>query len=183
MVNLLVLLWRSLKELARMAKLSRQKLKNVVKECLVEILQEGLTTQGAPNPAVNLNESNSRQISRMQAAQTRNLSAPNGHAPMPNRSRAADNISYGPRGDTSTAANPQFDQKVNNTISHLTDDPVMAAIFSDSARTTLQEQLQAENRTPAMTQGDQAARAMASSDPTDLFAGASQNWAQLAFSD
>ena len=119
----------------------------------------------------------------MQAAQTRNLSAPNGHAPMPNRSRAADNISYGPRGNTAAAANPQFDQRVNNTISHLTDDPVMAAIFSDSARTTLQEQIQAETRTPAMSQGDQAARAMASSDPSELFAGASRNWADLAFSD
>ena len=167
-----------------MAKLSRQKLKNVVKECLVEILQEGLTTQGASNPGINLNESNSRQITRMQAAtQTRNLSAPRGHAPMPNRSRAADNISYGPSGGKASAANPQFDQKVNNTISHLTDDPMMAAIFSDSARTTLQEQLQAENRGPAVSQGDQAARAMATSDPSELFSGASQNWANLAFSD
>ena len=137
-----------------MAKLSRQKLKNVVKECLVEILQEGLTTQGS-NLNMNLNESNSRQISRMKAAQTQNLTAPRGHAPMPNRSRAADNITYGARSQE-PAPDPKFDQRVNSTISHLTDDPMMAAIFSDSARTTLQEQLQAETRGPVIAQGDQA---------------------------
>jgi len=166
-----------------MAKLSRQKLKNVVKECLVEILQEGLTTQNT-DPNINLNESNSRQISRMKSSQqTRNLSAPKGHAPMSNRSSAADNISYGSRNNTNQSANPQFEQRVNSTINHLTDDPVMAAIFSDSARTTLQEQRQAETRSPVVAQGDKATRAMASSDPTELFAGASQNWADLAFSD
>ena len=165
-----------------MAKLSRQKLKNVVKECLVEILQEGLTTQSDVNPSINLNESNSRQISKMHA-QNKPTSKHHTQQATRNRSSAADNISYGPKNSTQPAGNPQFDQKVNNTISHLTDDPVMAAIFSDSARTTLQEQLQAENRSPVITQGDKATRAMASSDPTELFAGASKNWADLAFSD
>ena len=175
-------LYLGLRGLVKMAKLSRQKLKNVVKECLVEILQEGLVTQSS-SPSMNLNESNSRKVSRMKSAQqTRDLTGPNGHAPMSNRSRAADNISYGTK-NTAQQPNPQFDQRVNNTISHLTDDPVMAAIFSDSARTTLQEQRQAEHRSPVVAQGDQATRAMASSDPSELFAGASQNWADLAFSD
>ena len=57
----------------------------------------------------------------------------------------------------------------------------MAAIFSDSARTTLQEQLSAENRTPAFSQGDQAARTMAANDPSNMFSESADKWAALAF--
>ena len=48
-----------------MSKVSRQKLKSVVKECLVEILKEGITTQGSVSENSRLTESNSMQVSRM----------------------------------------------------------------------------------------------------------------------
>ena len=54
-----------------MSKVSRQKLKSVVKECLVEILKEGITTQGNVSENSRLTESNSMQVSRMQASQSR----------------------------------------------------------------------------------------------------------------
>lgn len=161
-----------------MSKVSRQKLKSVVKECLVEILKEGITTQGSVSENTQLSESNSMQVSRMQASQSRTNST---NAQPVRRSSAADNISYGPRTDAAPAKNPEFDQKISNTINHLTDDPIMAAIFSDSARTTLQEQLSAENRTPGFSQGDQAARTMAANDPANMFSESADKWAALAF--
>jgi len=161
-----------------MSKVSRQKLKSVVKECLVEILKEGITTQGNVSENSRLTESNSMQVSRMQASQAQTNSR---NAQPPRRSSVADNISYGPRGNSALTKNPEFDQKISNTINHLTDDPIMAAIFSDSARTTLQEQLGAENKTPAFSQGDQAARTMAANDPANMFSESADKWAALAF--
>jgi hypothetical protein len=35
----------------------------------------------------------------------------------------------------------------------------------------------------AMTQGDTAAKIVAQSDPSDIFGGAAEKWASLAFSD
>ena len=58
----------------------------------------------------------------------------------------------------------------------------MASIFEDTAATTLQEQIAAERGAP-VTGGDAASLAVANSDPSQLFAEASQNWAALAFSE
>tara|TARA_Y100000592_G_scaffold58519_1_gene91620 strand:- start:998 stop:1300 length:303 start_codon:yes stop_codon:yes gene_type:complete len=87
----------------------------------------------------------------------------------PLRSRALDSI--------------KFDQRVNETASAMTSDPVMQSIFSDTAKTTLQDQLQHTQNAPSIPVGaDAAARAAALSSPEDLFEGSS-NWAALAFSD
>ena len=161
LLNRLEQVYLHLRELVRMAKLSKQKLKLIVKECLVELLQEGLTSQSTPN--------------------VRTHSARNNVQEGLTRSSALDNISFSQK---SEPKNHNFEQNINTAVSSLTDDPVMASIFSDTARTTLQEQTQAEGRQmPSHAQGDVAARTMAASDPQNIFGTASDKWAALAFSD
>jgi|MDTB01.3.fsa_nt_gb hypothetical protein len=135
-------------------KLNRSSLKSLVKECLVEILSEGLS------------ETSSMMI---ESAPTRKK-ATRKREPAPRRP-ALDTV--------------KFDNAIDNSVQHLTEDPVMSSIFADTARTTLQEQLSEDGRTghgaSVSAHGDPAAKAAASSDPSDLFGEASTNWAALAF--
>ena len=110
-----------------MAKVSRSVLKEIVKECLVEILAEGLTSSV-----------NSIQESRSQAPKNRK------------RSRKQERISP----DVFQQRNKMLREKTvspsapvnNETISNLTDDPMMQAIFADTAQTTLLEQKVGEGK-------------------------------------
>ena len=63
-------------------------------------------------------------------------------------------------------------------VSELTDDPMMASIFADTAQTTLQEQV--EGRKP---NADNAAAVVNNAqDMSDIFEGAG-NWAAIAFGE
>ena len=139
-----------------MAKLNRSALKSLVKECLVELLSEGL----ADTEAALVESAPRRRKTKRQS-------------PEPQRRPALDTV--------------KFDSAVESSVSALTEDPVMSSIFSDTARTTLQEQLSEEGRNAHGAQvfahGDSAAKAVAASDPTDIFGGASKNWAALAFDE
>ena len=87
---------------------------------------------------------------------------------------ALDNISY--------ASAPRQEQKINT--SGITSDPIMSAIFEDTAATTLRDQMAAERGRPVAGSGADAATLMVSNnDPTELFGESAQNWAALAFSD
>jgi len=124
-----------------MPKLNRNQLKGIVKECLLEILSEGLlaeTTTTRPK----------------KQARVRN---------------------------TEPARNKNFDAAINESVQGLTDNPVMADIFADTARTTLQEQLGAETGGPMATGGDAATRQMGDSDPDEVFGDVASRWASLAF--
>ena len=150
-----------------MAKFSRNQLKSLVKECLVEILEEGIGTPGA-----QLQESRSRRSASKQPAT---------HT----RRRGLDNITYGSK---KKVENPDFKNNVKQSVRSLTPDPVLQAIFSDTAKTTLQEQINdnGSNSTAEAQiamQGDSASREMIQSDPMSMFGESSQNWAALAFSD
>ena len=80
--------------------------------------------------------------------------------------------------------NQNFEKKVNNVIQNATNDPVMASILADTAKTTLQEQNQNDNPGKFITgHKDNAARAVSEADPTKMFGEAASNWAQLAFSN
>ena len=138
-----------------MAKVSKKILKSIVKECLVEILAEGLTG----GDTVSLNESiNTHTHSN------KNLS----RMLPPNKK----------------VKNQNFEKKVNNVIQNATNDPVMASILADTAKTTLQEQNQNDNPGKFITgHKDNAARAVSEADPTKMFGEAASNWAQLAFSN
>ena len=140
-----------------MAKVTKTVLKNIVKECLVEILQEGIS------PGSLIRES--RPSKKMSGLQTK-------------RDRPGDSM-------RPALDNVRFSQKVDEVASSLTNDPVMSSIFKDTAQTTLQNQFNAEGSSrPVMPshQGDAAAKAVAASEINDLFEGADK-WAALAFAD
>ena len=141
-----------------MAKITKSGLKSLIKECLIEILAEGLG-ESVDN---HLNEVR-QPVRRRQKAPSRQKS----------RRPALDSIS--------------FNQQIDKTAAVLTENPVMASIFKDTAATTLQEQLQVDSqKTSHLAQvavnGDAAAKTIAASDPNDVFGDASNNWATLAFS-
>jgi len=139
-----------------MAKLTRTALKSIVKECLVEILAEGLASTGE-----TLLESRSAQVRKPKAKKT---------------SSHLDSISYNNKSTLS--------ENLLNKINSTTNDPVMADILKDTALNTLPNQIGADQNMSyvhRVSQGDQATKVMAQSDPLDMFEGAS-NWATLAFS-
>ena len=143
-----------------MAKLSRNILKGIVKECLVEILSEGLDDSMS-----TLSES------RLSSMKTNRSIERN--SKVKKKKSAADSM----------IQNPNFNQNIKKTAESLTSDPVLSTIFQDTARTTLQEQVSAEKMGTSSMQGDAAARAVSNSDPSDVFGESSDRWASLAFSD
>ena len=144
-----------------MAKLSRNDLKEVVKECLIEILAEGLVGDASP-AGVNMLESklNESAPKKRKAKKSARASRP-----------ALDNIA--------------FSKVVEKSVGALTDDDIMASIFADTARTTLQEQIGAESKGGIIGQGDNATRTMDSLDPVEAFGDerSPDHWAQLAFAN
>ena len=147
-----------------MAKVTKKVLKGIVKECLVEILAEGIASND-----INSALTESRESRRVQGESRKK---PNTRS---NLHPSTDNIS--------------FSSAVNEATSTMTDDPVMSAIFADTARTTLQQQYGAEASNPRAAvsgmgsqHGDAASQAVASNPIEDLFEGAG-NWATLAFAE
>lgn len=131
-----------------MAKINKTLLKNLIKECIVEVLAEGLGTS-----TTELNESIKSSSSK--------------------KSVSAKKVK-----------NENFEKSVKNTTQGMTEDPLMADIFADTARTTLQEQVAADSQKAKFVAngGDAASQAVANSDLGDLFGDATSNWADLAFS-
>ena len=141
-----------------MAKVKRSVLKEIVKECLLEILFEGIDSEpGYDEEPI------------------REARQPQRRAPRPSSKR-----------DLAAAVKNENQKKKVNTnyvesaVNELTDDPMMASIFADTVQTTLQEQRRGEGRRlPA----DNAAAAVESvEDMSDIFEGAN-NWASIAFGE
>lgn len=143
-----------------MAKVSRSMLKSIVKECLVELLAEGLSG----GDTESLNESLQRN-----------------YIEKPQRSTRMNSIKSS---STSKVVNPNFEEKTRQIISSATSDPIMASLLEDTAKTTLQEQNSADSPNKFTAKPtDSYSQAVSESDPMELFGGASNNWASLAFSD
>lgn len=138
-----------------MAKLSKTVLKGIVKECLVEILSEGL----AGNQA-SLSEASLRK-------------------PNPPRRKEKSRKEPGNRLPVDTVS---FTNAVDKTVKKVTNDPVMAMLLSDTASTTLQEQYSAGESSLAGNAAT-AGIPLDESAGLDIFGDAAQNWADLAFSD
>ena len=153
-----------------MSKLSRTVLKEIVKECIVEIFEESFFPAGM---SLNENSRSSRKRTRPKAASER----------IPTRRQGLDSIAYGTQ--ESSQSPDRFDRKVEKITSAMTKDPVMSEIFKDTAATTLQQQLGAENSKGAsvLAGGDAAAKAAYAADPTELFAESASKWATLAFAE
>jgi hypothetical protein len=130
------------------SKLTKSVLKGIVKECLVEILAEGLQTSNGNRPDLKdkpVVSSQKKKLSKKQ--ETVNLR--------------------------------EFDKKVDSTVNALTDDPIMKEIFADTAKSTLQEQLQHDSRPGQGTPSKSADKGI---DLDNIFQGVSTNWSKLAFS-
>ena len=139
-----------------MAKVKRSVLKKLIKECLVEILIEGINSEpgvealveaARPRPSSPRNSKYEAEVARLEK-QRRELDS----------TRVSENV-----------------------ISGITNDDVMADILRDTASTTLVEQgMGNDARTSKPVAGDAASKIVADSNIEDLFEGAG-NWAALAF--
>jgi len=141
-----------------MAKVTRSVLKDMVKECLVEILSEGLV--GASE---SLNES----------------------TPTPRKRRKQNRIdpeTFQKRNKMLREKTASRPQKPAVDVTGLTDDPIMQEIFADTAATTLREQIEGKGGKTDYRPHDAAAKVVLEHELDDLFEG-SQNWASLAFND
>ena len=134
------------------SKLMRSELKSIVKECLVEILSEGLLYQEA-----QLTES--KQHTPKRTKQKRK------------KLGYLDKINFNKK-----------NKKINTA---LTKDPILNEVLSDTANTTLVDQINADKNnhmSAVAVQGDTAAKIVNNSNPEDIFGGAADKWASLAFS-
>tara|TARA_R110002096_G_scaffold369254_2_gene562541 strand:- start:280 stop:705 length:426 start_codon:yes stop_codon:yes gene_type:complete len=134
-------------------KLTRSSLKILIKECIIEVLSEGI---GDESTLTSISENK-------QPRKKASVTPPKDRK---KRSSHLDSI--------------KFDKKVNNTAEAMTNDPVMQSIFADTAKTTLQEQINHTTAVPVPGGADKATRIAAAADPTEIFEGSS-NWAELAF--
>lgn len=135
-----------------MARLNRNELKKIIKECLFEILTE------ASSP----DESRSAR-------------------PKPKARKIVERSNS--RGATKEFLSNVKKQKSPVDVSQITSDPVMAAIFEDTARTTLIEQTNGEKRVPSVG-GSPAGMPGVEHVPSDLsstFGESADKWADLAF--
>lgn len=152
-------------------KMTRQELKGIVKECLVEILSEGLVSTQK-----SIVESK-QQLSKSIAPQTRQL-----------RPNTADKISFLPSREDIRRSQPTVVESHKSLANTLTNDPVLADIFADTARTGAHRQMnesgsRINHEAMVASAGDAAAKVMLQSDPTDVFADSAGKWAALAFAE
>ena len=79
----------------------------------------------------------------------------------------------------------QFNNAINETVNSLTSDPVMASIFADTAKTTLQEQINMDPHTRGSQMGGTTSISPHEKieDSDEIFGDAAENWAALAFSE
>tara|TARA_R100000005_G_C4968721_1_gene182496 strand:+ start:623 stop:1153 length:531 start_codon:yes stop_codon:yes gene_type:complete len=165
---------------------SKTALKNIVKECLIEILAEGLVgsnratisesreLRGAMQESYE--RSSSRRISEHSLQQPTQVTK--SRQPSQRRSSYLDSIKVG-IDEAAERPNPAIQNKVRS----ITNDPVMSDILADTAMTTLREQKEGARPSgpSVMASGDQAAKIVNQSSPEDLFGGQASKWADLAF--
>jgi len=152
-------------------KLSRDDLKNIVKECLVEILSEGLV-------------GSAQQINERKNYET-NERAPAKQAYQNPRAALADKISFLPKSQAATK--PEAPRVNKSAIKAATADPLLQEMLADTALrgTPIVEDTRRGPSHEVMiaSQGDTAAKTMLRSDPEDLFGDSASKWAVLAFSE
>ena len=144
-----------------MEKLTKKVIKSIVKECLVEILSEGIN---GSTDKTRLQKPNSRKRS---INESRKISS----------EFKIDNV------------NQEKHERILEAASTLTSDPLINELLVDTARTTLPNQVSADSKAPNALMSvagkpgaDKAALVAESSNPEDLFGEeAAGKWAKLAF--
>ena len=174
-----------------MNKKSKQALKTIVKECLIEILAEGLVgnNQATLSESRELrgtiheahdNMQKSRNITSRPLNSKTHVTSKSKQTTQ-KRSSYLDSITMGI--DKKLSSQGHSDNQVSQKIKNVTNDPIMQDIFADTAATTLREQKEnGRAQGPSvMAGGDQAAKIVDQSLPEDLFGETSSKWANLAF--
>lgn len=143
-----------------MAKVSRSMLKSIVKECLVELLAEGLNNGDTASLSESIERRPQKRVSR--------------------KLQNDDELNF----NNKMKVNEGFEEKTKQVISNATSDPIMASLLEDTAKTTLQSQNSADRPNQFTAKPtDTYSQAVSESDPMEMFGGASNKWAALAFSD
>ena len=177
-------------------KLAYNELKELVKEALVEILQEGLGSLliGQQQQVDEDEFEEEKPIKQTQVTKQANLkkvSVPFNQTVTENTKKASNLTSMYEAKTLQKMGNQLAQQKQQQqgtkvskeSINKMTDDPLMASIFADTAKTTLQEQVEAERKGGnVVAGGDAASLAIAQADPMDIFGDVADNWAKMAFS-
>ncbi len=156
-----------------MEKITKKVLKSVVKECLIEILSEGVFPEGN-----NDGRSKSRKLKEA-------IKLDSGRKKR--RKDADQNIT---NENIESERIRERKEVIAEAARSITDDPILREVLADTAQTTLQSQLSADSKSPNVLRSlsgvrgaDQAAQLAEASDPSDLFGEeASGKWAKLAFS-
>ena len=148
-----------------MGSLTRSDLKDIVKECIIEVMLEGLRTDSKPQLQ--------RESTQRESTQRDQPLSMKKHLDSISFSAGAAKVADQAQGRRSTIT------AVSNLVSEFPKEQqgIMQQMFEDTARNTLPGQLTAD-RNPAAAQSQM--NEVASSDPMKIFDGAS-NWADLAF--
>ena len=167
---------------------TRVAIKSIVKECLIEILAEGLVStkpatiresrelRGTLQESYE-NNSRSRSISERSLSNQVSQVTPS-RKPSPRTQSYLDSVKMG----VDSHQNQEVGH-VKKQVQSLTNDPIMSDILADTAMTTLKEQKENGRASgpSIMAGGDQAAKIVDQSIPEDLFGGSANKWAELAF--
>lgn len=151
--------------------MTRSDLKELIRECLIEILSEG-----APVAAPRTMQRAGPKLSEAAAARAAAI------ADMPRRKTIGGMSLDRPAIPEAAQRSRSVQHAASAAANKITSDPVLASIFADTAATTLQEQASAEKMRPG-TAADPVSLAVAGREVHELFGDAAQNWAALAFSD
>jgi hypothetical protein len=153
-----------------MAKVTKTMLKGIVKECLVEILSEGLGDTETMVESV-------KRAPKRKVQKSKSI---------------FDQMDEAFEKKSQSSGNPTFDSRVDQVASVATSDPVLQSILADTARTTLQEQMKHEPRVPSHTSmpmqhnmpspavgPEFSGGAAAGLDINSLFGEATRNWGEV----
>jgi len=144
-----------------MAKMTRSALKGIVKECLVEILSEGLETSLVP--ATSTVSRSRKQNVKRRAIQSE-------------EKRLKEH-------------RQRLETRVSSAVSSATEDPVMQEMLQQTAMTTLQEQLSNEipgndvSPLSVMQESSPGTSAGAGINLDSIFSAPRENWSELAFTE
>ena len=159
-----------------MPKMTKNDLKDIVKECLIEILAEGLVSRPQKEMVT------ARKSKRLRESLSKTSTSTGEKFKKPSYLQGIDKQGI----DKSEKPNLSREKikKFKDVASNITTDPIMSEMLADTAQTTLQEQFAAESKQGYVPTGagDRAQKIVESKNPEDLFGQeAASKWASLAF--
>ena len=142
-----------------MAKLSRVALKGLIKECLVEILQEGLNSDVTSLTEMQFSKPAPRRKRRQAPLVTEKHHHPGLDTPL------------------FEERSPSLSNRMPKVVASASDNPAMQALLEDTARTTYRSQQDAEGTRGPQAQSDIPLEGL------DFLGANRATWEALAFSD